>query len=148
MERIVVGVDGSQNSRAALDFAVDEARLRGAVLEAVMAWHRPYMGDAWTMAIPVDMTGMAESYRMDLDGIIDAVDADGLAEPIARIVVEGSPAQALLDRAAGADLLVVGSRGHGGFVGLLLGSVGNQVASHAPCPVVIVPSGSEQPGPS
>lgn len=139
MNRIIVGVDGSQNSRAALQFAVEEARLRGATVEAVLAWHRPYTGDAWTMAIPVDVEGMGESYRAELDSIVDAVDASGLAVPISKMVVEASPAQALLDRSEDADLLIVGSRGHGGFVGLLLGSVGNQVAAHATCPVVIVP---------
>ncbi len=139
MERIVVGIDGSQNSRAALEFAVREARLRRATVEAVMAWHRPYTGDAWTMAIPVDVQGMEDSYRQELTTLVEAADTTGLDGPISTMVVEGSPAQALLDRSEGADLLVVGSRGHGGFVGLLLGSVGNQVAAHATCPVVIVP---------
>lgn len=143
MERIVVGIDGSQNSKAALDFAVAEARLRGAKVEAVMAWHRPYTGDAWTMAIPVDIQGMEDSYRQELDTIVDAADTSGLDQPVERLVLESSPAQALLDRSGGAGLLVVGSRGHGGFVGLLLGSVGNQVASHAACPVVIVPGDAE-----
>lgn len=139
MERIVVGIDGSKNSRAALDFAIDEARLRGAAVEAVMAWHRPYTGDAWTVAIPVDIEAMERAYEEELDAIVDAARTDGLTSPVTTVVVESSPAQALLDRADGAGLLVVGSRGHGGFVGLLLGSVGNQVAAHAPCPVVIVP---------
>lgn len=139
MKRIVVGVDGSQNSLAALHFAVEEGALRRATVEAVLAWHRPYTGDAWTMAIPIDIAGMEASYRSELDAIVDRVDASSLDDPITKILIEGSPAQALLDRSADADLLVVGSRGHGGFVGLLLGSVGNQVAAHATCPVVIVP---------
>lgn len=142
MTRIVVGVDGSQNSLAALRFAIEEGALRGAVVEAVLAWHRPYTGDAWTMAIPIDIAGMEASYGAELDAIVDGVDgvdASALGEPVAKVLIEGSPAQALLDRSADADLLVVGSRGHGGFVGLLLGSVGNQVAAHAICPVVIVP---------
>lgn len=143
MSRIVVGVDGSQNSLAALRFAIEEGALRGAAVEAVLAWHRPYTGDAWTMAIPIDIVGMEASYRAELDAIVDRVDADALGEPVEKVLLEASPAQALLDRSADADLLIVGSRGHGGFVGLLLGSVGNQVAAHATCPVVIVPGETE-----
>jgi nucleotide-binding universal stress UspA family protein len=143
MDRIVVGIDGSENSRAALDFAIGEGELRGAVVQAVMAWHRPYTGDTWTVAVPVDIQGMEDSYRAELESIVAGADTGGLAKPVEVVVVESSPAQALLGCSEGADLLVVGSRGHGGFVGLLLGSVGNQVASHAPCPVVIVP-GAEQ----
>lgn len=139
MKRIVVGVDGSPNSLAALRFAIEESALRDATVEAVLAWHRPYTGDAWTMAIPIDVEGMEASYRAELDAIIDGVDAAALGSPVVKVLVEGSASQALLDLSVDADLLVVGSRGHGGFVGLLLGSVGNQVAAHATCPVVIVP---------
>lgn len=137
MERIVVGVDGSDNARAALQFARDEAALRGAVVDAVYAWHRPYMGDAWTMPMPVDIDAMEKSYRAELEAILASVPADGVE--IRPVLAEGAPAQELLARAEGASLLVVGSRGHGGFLGLLLGSVSHQVAAHAPCPVVIVP---------
>ena len=136
MERIVVGVDGSENSRAALRFAIDEAKAHGASIQAIMAWHRPYMGDAWAMPMPIDIEEMEKSYRAELETFVASADPDGIVEPI---LIEGSAAQGLIDAGDGASLLVVGSRGHGGFLGLLLGSVSNQVAAHAPCPVVIVP---------
>ncbi len=137
MERIVVGVDGSENSRAALRFAIAEAKAHGASVQAIMAWHRPYMGDAWAMPIPIDIAEMEKAYREELEAFVAAADPDGVVEPV---IIEGSAAQGLIDAGHGALLLVVGSRGHGGFLGLLLGSVSNQVAAHAPCPVVIVPA--------
>ncbi len=140
MERIIVGVDGSENARAALRYAVEEARAHDASVEAIMAWHRPYVGDAWAMPMPIDVEAMETSYREELDTFVDAVDP---GHAVVRTLVEGSPAQELIDAATKASLLVVGSRGHGGFLGLLLGSVSHQVAAHAPCPVVIVPAAPE-----
>lgn len=145
MERIVVGIDGSDNARAALQFAIREAALRGATIDAVKVWHRPYGAggaDVWTLPMPViDVESMAAAHRQDLDEIIAAAErGDVVVHPL---VLEGSATQCLLDAAKGAAMLVVGSRGHGGFFGLLLGSVSHQVAAHAPCPVVIVP-GDEQ----
>lgn len=139
MARIVVGVDGSDHSRKALAWAVAEAKLRGATVEAVMAWHTPYMGGTWAVAVPVDMGEIEDSYRAQLDEVVDAADTEGLAAPVERILVNGSVTHSLLEAAKGADLVVVGSRGHGGFVGLLLGSVSHQVVAHSPCPVVVVP---------
>lgn len=138
MERIVVGVDGSEAAQAALAWAVAEGRLRGARVEAVTSWHEPYV--APTLAtIGADPSAFAESAQATLtraiDGLGDA--ADGVeVEPV---VVHGNPAGALLEAAEGASLLVVGSRGRGGFTGLLLGSVSQQVVHHATCPVVVVP---------
>lgn len=139
-EHIVVGVDGSAHAAAALRFALDEARIRGATVEAVMAWHLPYYGGVAGMPLPMDLDAIERGYHAELDSIVDAVDESGLPAPVARRLAEGTPAGVLLDAAEDATLLVVGSRGRGGFVGLLLGSVSQQVASHAPCPVVIVPS--------
>lgn len=140
--RIVVGVDGSTGARAALEWALDEARLRGASLEAVHAWQSPTLVVAGPFgAPPLADEDTTERVRKAAEHLLEkelqAVDTSGVkVEPI---VPGASPANALLDIARGADLLVVGTRGHGGFVGLLLGSVSQQVSHHAPCPVVIVP---------
>lgn len=139
MNRIVVGVDGSENARAALAWAVDEARSRAASLDAVMVWHLPTYGGPYTMPLPVPGPEVEESFRAHLDSLIDDCDTEGLSAPVGRILREGSAAGELLAEAENADLLVVGSRGHGGFVGMLLGSVSHRLAAHAPCPVVIVP---------
>ena len=139
MGHIVVGVDGSGHAAKALRFAIEEARIRGAGLQAVMAWHLPYYGGMAGMPLPLDADSIRESYRAELEQAVAAVDASGLAAPIERTLVEGTPAGVLVDASKGADLLVVGSRGRGGFVGLLLDSVSQQVATHAHCPVVIVP---------
>lgn len=146
MERIVVGVDGSDGSRAALEWAIEEARLWCCHVEAVMTWHEPYAGGTWAIPIPVDYQVSEASYRARLDAVIEASDTSGLPAPVERVLARGGAGPVLLDRAEGADLLVVGSRGHGGFVGLLLGSVSRQVAMHAPCPAVVVRG--EESGPA
>lgn len=137
MAKIVVGVDGSEHSRPALAWAVEEARVRDAVLEVVLAWHEPYVGGLGEMPMPVDHEAIQASYEEELERILQESGTEGV--PIIRRVLAHSAVGALLEAGEDADLLVVGSRGHGGFVGLLLGSVSQQVASHAPCPVVIVP---------
>lgn len=137
MERIVVGVDGSEAGRQALRWALDEARRRNAIVEAVHAWHQPgamsygYLGQ-------FDMEPFEEDARKVLDAAVDSVAVPG--DPaIERLLIPGGAASVLVDEAKGADLLVVGSRGRGGFTGLMLGSVSQQAAQHAPCPVVIIP---------
>ncbi|MEQ1785767.1 MAG: universal stress protein [Acidimicrobiales bacterium] len=139
MERIVVGIDGSETSRRALRWAVEEARLRHASVEVVHAWHLPYVGGYPYTAGAFDPAPFEQAARETLDAMVDETDADGLAAPIERILHLGDAATGVLDAAQGADLVVVGSRGLGGFAGLLLGSVGHHVAHHAPCPVVIIP---------
>jgi len=134
--RIVVGVDGSVPSKAALAWAVKQARLTGAAVEAVMAWEFPV-----TYGYPVPVPS-----GIDYAGIAAEVVADAIAEvsspgepvKIRSMVAEGSPARVLLDASAGAELLVVGSRGHGGFTEALLGSVGQHCVHHATCPVVVI----------
>ncbi len=143
MGRIVVGVDGSDGSRAALRWAVEEARLRGDDLDVVAAWQFPVYsvpaGVVWTGTL--DWSSLAEpTERMLADLIADATVEGEPGVTVRRTVLEGAPAPVLLEAAAGADLLVLGARGHGGFRTLLLGSVSNQCAHHAPCPVVIVPA--------
>lgn len=135
--RIVVGVDGSQSSIDALRWAVGQARLTGAELTAVMSWEFPTsIAYAWG---PVsDDTDWDGDTRKELEKTItENLEADDAAT-VQRSVVRGHPARALLDASAGAELLVVGSRGHGGFSGLLLGSVSQYVIAHASCPVLVV----------
>jgi nucleotide-binding universal stress UspA family protein len=137
MERIVVGIDGSESAQNALQWAVDEARRRNATVEAVYAWHQPFVTGYAYMG-EMDLGDFEVEAKQILDTAIDAVDATGI-EPITGTLMPGSAASVLVEVAKGASLLVVGSRGRGGFSGLLLGSVSQQAAHHAPCPVVIIP---------
>jgi nucleotide-binding universal stress UspA family protein len=145
---IVVGVDGSAGARHALRWATAEARLRGSRLLVVHAWRFGYTGvpgggygylDGPLESFPggglSDMHRAAEELLEEETAGLDA-EAEGIE--IERRVVEGGAAEVLVEAAAEGDLLVVGSRGHGGFAGLLLGSVSQQCAHHAHCPVVIV----------
>jgi nucleotide-binding universal stress UspA family protein len=153
LARVVVGVDGSSGSRKALAFALEEARLRGATLHVVHAWRTPL---ALTLPEPsiagysplsvedVDRlaTELHEKAVGLIEGEVEEVAGDDPGLDVRQDVFESDAAEALIEAARGADLLVVGSRGHGGFKGLLLGSVGQKAASHAPCPVVVVPDAS------
>jgi nucleotide-binding universal stress UspA family protein len=142
---IVVGVDGSAGSRAALDWAVQEAQLRGIPVHAVMTWEEPRFYGAAGAGAP-GMNPYEEITRELPTTVAHAVAQ--LAEDAARghevlitsEAIEGHPAEALLVTAKGAAMLVVGSRGHGGFAGALLGSVSQHVVAHARCPVVVVPN--------
>jgi nucleotide-binding universal stress UspA family protein len=144
-ERIVVGVDGSAGSEAALRWAIDEARLRDAVVEVVNAWSYPYVGEAAGMAaFSVDGVELERAATDLVRSMLEARPAPSPGEREVEVeprVVRGDAAGALLRVAKedGADLLVVGSRGRGGFTGLMLGSVSQQCVHHAPCPVVVVP---------
>ncbi|HLI53683.1 MAG TPA: universal stress protein [Acidimicrobiales bacterium] len=135
---VVVGVDGSESSSAALRWAADEARLRGATLKVVEAWHIPSVGYGAYVAIPEGFEDWAKEAAASLEEQLAEVLGDEPGVTVVREVVEGPAAKVILDAAEGAELLVVGSRGRGGFSGLLLGSVSAHVAHHAPCPVTIV----------
>jgi nucleotide-binding universal stress UspA family protein len=133
--RLIVGVDGSPSSNEALRWAADEAKLRGAELHAVTAFTSAVgFGDVWLIT---DMTEQEKATEKAMNETIDTVLA-GRDVAVHRHLVQGQPASALLDLATATDIIVVGSHGHGGFVGSLLGSVSQRVAAHAPCPVVIV----------
>ncbi|MER7243153.1 universal stress protein [Kribbella sp. NPDC000426] len=140
MEKIVVGVDGSKGAREALRWAVDEAKVRGAGLVVVHAWQQPAAALMSPYApLLTDPVTLAEIARKTLADSIATVDLTGLAgEPELR-TVQGPAAPALLGAAHDATLLVVGSRGRGGFAGLLLGSVSQQVAHESAVPVVVIP---------
>jgi nucleotide-binding universal stress UspA family protein len=143
---IVVGVDGSPASQDALRWAVDEARLRSSSVLAVHVWQAPAI-PADIAPVPMhvpafDVTGLhpriEEAARKTVERIVHDVVGDAADVDVRPTVVQGSPATVLIDAAREAELLVIGSRGHGGFAGLLLGSVSHQVAQHATCPVVIL----------
>lgn len=134
---VVVGVDGSEGGQVALRWALSQARRMGAELHAVTAWEVSaaygyvpmYSGD-------VDLEGDA---RKQQDAALEGVATLAEGVPVVRHVVRAHAADALLDASADADLLVVGSRGHGTFAGTLLGSVSQQCVHHAHCPIVVVP---------
>ena len=140
MGMIVVGVDQSAAAKEALRFALEEARLRRASLRVVHATG-PF-GSYPSLAVDVSAVHQAAEELIEHATSEAISETDGVE--IERRVVEGAPGLVLVDESRSADLLVVGSRGHGGFAGLLLGSVSQQCAHHAECPVVIVhaPSGN------
>ena len=138
MGTIVVGIDGSKQGEAALAFAAREAGLRGDRLVIVCAWEIPMMIEP-VGAYPGEPF---ESLREEAENVIQAALAR-VAELEPSVVcegkvIEGQVASVLLKESKQADMLVVGSRGRGGFASLLLGSVSQQVVHHAPCPVVVV----------
>ena len=171
MGKIVVGVDASPGARRALGWAAAEARLRQAVLQVVHAYHARdlagpvYFGSQHTYdadlgaaggprpeltaslqrraAIEAAVRGQAEEL---LAALLDALGETASGVEVQPTVVEDRhPAQALVQLSADAELLVVGSRGHGGFSELLLGSVSHAAVLHAVCPVVVVPSARDEP---
>jgi nucleotide-binding universal stress UspA family protein len=139
--RIVAGVDGSPSSLSALSWAVGQAGLTGASVDAVIAWHYPAAaasggyGLAVGSAGPDDFREIAEKIVADATSRIPGPAGD---VRVRARVAEGNAARVLLDAADGAALLVVGSRGHGGFTEALLGSVSQHCVQHASCPVVVI----------
>ena len=136
MRTIVVGVDGSPCSLDALRWAVEEARGREARVVAVLAWTMPHVSTMHEALHVLDVD-FEQDARKSLDAAVGGAVSNAEVE-IERVVTEGAAAAVLIEAARGAELLVVGSRGHGGFAGLLLGSVSQQVVAHAHCPVVVV----------
>ena len=134
-QRIVVGVDGSEESLEALRWAVEYARNVGGSLTAVKTWHYPWAMQ--TAPAQVD-SNTTDQTRQELDDAFakSGVDTEGVE--VERRALEGHPSLVLLKESASADLLVVGSRGHSAFTGMLLGSVSNQLVNSAECPVVVV----------
>jgi nucleotide-binding universal stress UspA family protein len=142
-KRIVVGVDGSSASKAALEWALDEARRRQAELDVVMAWDPvPMYGPGFGTGVVTEGTyeALEASTQRCVDRLVDESAARGDDLTIHRLVRCGRPTLALLDESKGADLLVVGARGVGGVVGLVLGSVASEVVKRSPVPVVVVPA--------
>jgi nucleotide-binding universal stress UspA family protein len=136
---IVVGVDGSPSSRTALTWAAAEAGSHGADLVVVNAWEH-------TLLPPAGSVSVSEKYVPDpsqrtADDLIQVIKEELGDDPPVLVqprVKQGAPAKILIEESANADLLVVGTRGHGGFAGLVLGSVSQHVAAYAQCPVTVV----------
>jgi nucleotide-binding universal stress UspA family protein len=140
MNLIVVGVDESKHARRALEWAADEARIRGARLRIVHAYQVPvseivHRADQY---ISLHDVHEAEARKVLDDALKNARDLAPQLD-IVGDAVEAPPARALVEASKEADMIVVGSRGRGGFAGLLLGSVGQQTVHHATCPVVVIP---------
>ena len=133
---IVVGIDGSVPSKLALRWAAQEAVRRGRDLDVVHAWTMPFSMYPSGFEDPQQVKAAAATL---LDDTIASLGDVGVPAEVRPVLVDAEPASALLQAAVGSDLLVVGSRGHGGFLGLLLGSVSQRVVAHAPCPVAVVP---------
>jgi nucleotide-binding universal stress UspA family protein len=134
MSTVVVGVDYSTEAKAAFSFAIEEARLRRAGLLAIHAIE-PF---GTYPSLAVEVSAVHEAADQLLESATSDVNGEGNDVEIERRVIEGAPAAVLIEESHAADLLVVGSRGHGGLAGLLVGSVSQQCAYHAACPVVIV----------
>ena len=147
MSAIVVGVDGSEGSIRALRFALEEARVRDVELRVVHAWHIPpaIYGSGW-VPTGVDLDEYRKLAETSLARTLSDGGADDAGLAVTPMLHEGDAVDVLCAEAAHADLLVVGSRGLGGFRGLLLGSVSQQVVHHAPCPVVVVPGKDRNDG--
>ncbi|HVA59046.1 MAG TPA: universal stress protein [Mycobacteriales bacterium] len=143
--RVVVGVDGSDPSKTALQWAARIAPSLGATLEAVIAWDYP-TNYGWAVGIP-------ENWRPDIDATkvleatLDEVFDAHRPPDLLALTRQGQASSVLLEASRGADMLVVGSRGHGGFTGLLLGSVSASCAEHAHCPVLVA-HGQPNAGPT
>ncbi|MFZ4668614.1 MAG: universal stress protein [Microthrixaceae bacterium] len=139
MTGIVVGVDGSENSLEALRWAASEARLRALPLRVVGAFTSPVMASGYEVAAP-DPEELHSASSAMLNAAVESVGADGSLDGVECVaeVLEGHPGERLIALSADADLLVVGSRGHGGFMGLMMGSVTTYCVHHAACPVVVV----------
>lgn len=132
----MVGVDGSEHGAKALRWAADEARVRQTFLVALHAWRFPYAGADLLPARSMERAE-ADAHAVVREALKDEADAlDGVL--VEEEVVYGDPGAALVEASKRAELVVVGSRGHGGFAGVLLGSVGQHVVHRAECAVVIV----------
>lgn len=137
MEKIVVGIDGSAQSTNALRWALDHARAEDRIV-ATLVWSVPTAGEGeYPFYNPAEMATEARQRAVRL--VAEVVDEDEGGPEVTVEVRRGHSGRVLIDASKDADLLVVGSRGHGGFVGLLLGSVSTYAVHHARCPVVVVP---------
>ena len=139
MDGVVVGIDGSENSLDALRFAAQEAQLRDLALHVVGTYTTPIMSTGYELAVP-DPDDLDAAAGQTLEAAVHVVRSEGLLEGIEYdlVAMEGHAGERLITASQNATLLVVGSRGHGGFMGLLLGSVTTYVVNHASCPVAVV----------
>jgi len=142
MPGITVGIDGSAHSTRALEWAIKEAAVRHAPVTVLTVHLVPVSG--WTgnpVTLPQDATDVEQARQAAEEMVLKATSQLGAAQPSSVTVraISGFPAQELIEASRTADLVVLGSRGAGGFARLIVGSVSNQVVHHAHCPVVVVP---------
>lgn len=137
--RIVVGVDGSVSSVRALEWAARQAELTGDVLEVITSWEWP-ANYGWTPPVPEDWDPQADMANL-LDEILDRLRQAHPNVTLRPRIVRGHPAPVLIEASRGAELLVVGCRGHGEFAGMLIGSISEHCVTHAHCPVLVVRDG-------
>ncbi len=143
--RIVVGVDGSESSKAALRWTIRQAKRTGASVDAVTAWRYP-SGYGWApVAEGIDFEGEAKGVLTEALGEVSGLYPE---VPVRPVVAEGHAAEVLLRTAKGADLLVIGSRGHSGLASALVGSVSLNCVLHAHCPVLVLRDGRDADGPA
>lgn len=142
MGGIVVGVDRSDHAVDALRFAIEEAGYRRCPLTVVEVWSQPYLGEdvGPGAAATLDEPARRRAEELLAAQVEKALDGAGAPADMTLTTCTGNPAEELMRLGEGADLLVVGARGHGGFRHLLTGSVATQLVHHAPCPVVVVPT--------
>ena len=136
---IVVGVDGSPGSRTALTWAAAEAANHGADLVVLNVWEHTLLPPAGSVSVSEHY--VPEQSQRTADELVQVIKEELGEEPPVRVqprVKQGRPAKVLIDESANADLLVVGNRGHGGFAGLVLGSVSQHVAAYGKCPVAVI----------
>lgn len=131
--RIVVGVDGSEHGDAALRWALEEAQVHGSSLTAVFAWQMPFLEFPGAFERQ-EIEDLAKDFLVKAVGQVESAPQ----VPLELLVAQGDVSEALIEASKGADLLVLGSRGRGGFAGLKLGSVSQECVAHAHCPVVVV----------
>jgi nucleotide-binding universal stress UspA family protein len=143
MSGIVVGVDGSPHSQGALDWAIAEAALRNVPVNVLAV--APAATSIWGITGQFDPSEETlEKVRQAATAMVDKASASHGGQAVTVHTVSGVPADELIKASDGADLVVVAARGTGGFARLTMGSVSNQVAHHAHCPVVVVPGGVDR----
>ncbi len=138
MTVIVVGVDGSESSQRALEWAAEEARLRRATLKVVHAWFDPFVPGYFVAPAVYEHAATEEVAQEVLEKAVASIPDGSPDLHVEPVLVHGQPEAVLLHDSETADMVVVGSRGRGGIAGAVLGSVSQRVVHHAECPVVIV----------
>ncbi|WP_329126341.1 universal stress protein [Streptomyces sp. NBC_01465] len=140
---VVVGVDGSTCSQQALRWGLAQAGLTGSTIEAVAAWQYPEVYGytyGWVPSMPEGGVFAKAAERALQETVANVRDQLDRPAAVTLRVAEGHPVKVLMDAARNAQVLVLGSRGHGTFTGIMLGSVSQHCVQHAPCPVVVIPS--------
>lgn len=143
--RIVVGVDGSSHAERAVDWALEESRGHGDDVVLVHAWQYPAVQITAYAGKTLPVFGRDDLKKLANETLVRVADGVRKRAPdvhVDSLLVEGDPAATLVDKSAGARLLVLGTRGLGGFKGMVLGSISSSCARYAHCPVVIVPEAS------